>query len=486
MSYLFAALFSLVLVLVSLSSSVASEAAPRPPQYIALAFDGSKSIDVWKLTREFAKTATENGTPLKFTYFISGVYYVTQGNRAVYHGPKHPAGVSDIGFGEPSNTTLLQRVAETNLAHLQGNEIASHANGHFDGGKWTADEWSLEFALFNQLLFGLFGNNKLPVPEGKPNPFDFTEKDVVGFRAPLLAVSPGLWPTLKANHYRYDTSKVALQNYWPEKSGVDGKAASAGTGPSGQDANSGYWNFPLVEMRIAGTGKATLSMDYNFYVSQSGGKSDPANSGLYEQQMYETYLRYFQNNYNGNRAPVHIGHHFSLWNGGAYWRAMTRFAQTVCGKPEVKCVTYRELADYMDTLDAPTLAAYRKGEFDKVASPIKLGFQLESSKEARLALAAKDGALYASVVGRDAALLEARGLEIHWETGLAQSSGPRLRLDSLADAREVSAVATLDGIEILRSTRSVLPAFDGGDALLSDADREALVLQGDLPAAHDE
>jgi hypothetical protein len=106
-------------------------------------------------------------------------------------------------------------------------------------------------------------------------------------------------------------------------------------------------------------------MDYNFYVAQTAAKPDPAHSAIYEQQMLDTYLRYFQASYEGNRAPIHIGHHFSTWNGGAYWRALQRFAATVCGMPEVKCVTYRELSDFMDSVSPEIVAAYRKGDFEK-------------------------------------------------------------------------------------------------------------------------
>ena len=103
----------------------------------------------------------------------------------------------------------------------------------------------------------------------------------------------------------------------------------------------GIWDFPLASLRAA-HGRVP-SMDYNFYFKDSKGKPNPSNGALYEQRMLDAYRKYFRNNYNGSRAPIHIGHHFSKWNGGAYWRAMKRFAIEVCGKPDVKCVTYREL-----------------------------------------------------------------------------------------------------------------------------------------------
>src|SRR5262249_9226138 len=73
--------------------------------------------------------------------------------------------------------------------------------------------------------------------------------------------------------------------------------------------------------------------------------------------------------YAGNRAPLHIGHHFMNYGGGAYNEALKSFARAVCGLPEVRCVTYAKLADFMDQQNAETLAAYRKGDFPRAATP---------------------------------------------------------------------------------------------------------------------
>ena len=79
---------------------------------------------------------------------------------------------------------------------------------------------------------------------------------MVGFRAPYLAKSAGLYPVLKRNGFRYDTSGVGQSNAWPER--IDG-----------------IWRFNLAMLRIAGSGKNTLSMDYNFFVAHSGAMADP-------------------------------------------------------------------------------------------------------------------------------------------------------------------------------------------------------------------
>ena len=87
------------------------------------------------------------------------------------------------------------------------------------------------------------------------------------------------------------------------------------------------------------------------------------------EQTLQTDLHYFKTNYAGNRAPLHIGHHFMNYGGGAYNEALKAFARAVCGLPEVRCVTYAKLADFMDQQNADTLAAYRKGDFARAATP---------------------------------------------------------------------------------------------------------------------
>ena len=103
-------------------------------------------------------------------------------------------------------------------------------------------------------------------------------------------------------------------------------------------------------------------MDYNFLVAQSMGLDNPR---LYRQQMFDTYLDYFKASYAGNRAPLHIGHHFNDYQRGAYREALESFATAVCGLPEVRCVSYRMLADMLDKESPETLAAYQKGDFER-------------------------------------------------------------------------------------------------------------------------
>ncbi|MFO0665839.1 MAG: hypothetical protein U0174_17940 [Polyangiaceae bacterium] len=308
------------------------------PQYVLLAFDGSYNNAFWEESVNFAKTVKHtDGSHIKFTYFVNPSYYLANAKKTAYKGPKTAAGSSAIGFGG-TDAEIATRVTLTQTAFNDGHEIASHAVGHFDGSKWTTDDWNIEFKAFDRFFFYKNGVETEPRPE-----FDgIKAAKVVGFRAPQLGQGPGLYPTLKNFGFSYDTSKVASTGYWPVKT-------------------NGVWNFPLASLVLKNSGKRTLSMDYNHYIAHSKGVSDSANSEKYRADVVATYKAYFDKNYAGSRAPVHIGHHFSKWNGAAYWNAMKDFAAYACTKANVKCVTYREFAEFMEALPATRRAELQAG-----------------------------------------------------------------------------------------------------------------------------
>lgn len=384
----------------------------RPPQFVLLAFDGSSSLDMWKETVDFASTVQTSGINNKpqtvgFSYFINPVYYTEKQYKSVYKTPTLGVASSCIGWAAPAGS-VMKRVELTNNAFLRGHEIGSHANSHcsadgtggpsdpLTGKTWSEANWTDEFTQFNNLLFNVFSNNKITPPQNFV--MKFTQNDIKGFRAPALAVTPGLWPTLKKFNFSYDTSKINKPSYWPQKESWGG------------------WNVPLATIRVAGSAKNTLSMDYNWFVFQTGGSSittqekcanDPdfkgnkwCKEGTYltadkyaqiKNQMVDSYKFYFKKNYFGGRAPVQIGHHFSKWNGGAYWEGMKEFTRFVCNKPEVKCVTMKDYVAWLESLDPSQLAAYRNANFEKypddntikdIAAPVFADVRLDTGDNA--------------------------------------------------------------------------------------------------------
>ncbi|MCC6777242.1 MAG: polysaccharide deacetylase family protein [Hyphomicrobiales bacterium] len=315
----------------------------RPPQFVVMAFDNCTELARWRELADFADEMNHDGDRVHFTFFVSGIAFIADPYRRLYEGPRQPRGASRINFGG-SPEEVRQRVDYMNALFGKGHEIASHAVGHFNGRGWSAVDWDKELRAFDDVVRNVGTNN------GLGDTVRIAAPPAVGFRAPYLAKGAGLYPALRSHGFRYDTSGVGRADEWPEH--IDG-----------------IWRFNLAMLRIRGSGKATLSMVYNVFFAHSRAVDDPRRFDLAREQMLETDRHYFRTSYTGNRAPLHIGHHFSDYQGGAYSDALKSFARAVCGLPEVRCVSYDKLADFMDRQSADTLAAYRKGEFARAATP---------------------------------------------------------------------------------------------------------------------
>jgi peptidoglycan/xylan/chitin deacetylase (PgdA/CDA1 family) len=306
----------------------------RPPQFVMISFDGSGDPVLWRHWR-----AVGQQTGARLSFFLSGVYLLDPADARLYHPPRHAPGSSDIGFS-PSPAAVAALVRQIALGAAEGHEIGTHYNGHFcepypgNVQTWTAADWAHEIEQFRHLL----AVAHVPV----------SSASVVGGRTPCLQGRMDvLYPVLRRLGLRYDTSQTSLPGVWPVR-------------------QYGIWSFPLALIPLVGTGLRSLSMDYNFFANQSAAQSgSPARARVYERQAYLSYLGYFNASYHGDRAPINIGNHFATWNHGAYVRALTQFVRTVCGKPEVRCVTYSTLVDWLDRLPPRALARYRAGRFPR-------------------------------------------------------------------------------------------------------------------------
>jgi hypothetical protein len=137
--------------------------------------------------------------------------------------------------------------------------------------------------------------------------------------------------------FRYDTSGVNNQ-VWPGK-------------------KQGLWDLSMQLVPFPGHSYEQLTMDYNFMVNQSGSttQGDPDKRAFWGRQMRDGLLKGFDRAYYGNRAPLIIGNHFESWNGGTYMRAVEEVVENVCNKPDVRCVSFRQLSDWLDAQDPKTL-----------------------------------------------------------------------------------------------------------------------------------
>jgi hypothetical protein len=333
--------------------ATAQAGAERPPQFVMMSFSNCTILDRWAEFRDFAAEMDKAGARVRFTYFVTGANFIPDANRNSYQGPRHRRGYGTLEFGG-TNDDVRARVALANAAHDQGHEIGSHAVGHFDGSNWSPAEWAHEFRAFNDAL------EKVGPVNGMPDVALTLPLPVTGFRAPFFQPGPGLYPTLKAFGFRYDASGSAPADAWPQK--IDD-----------------IWRYRTGLIRIAALNKTTLAVDYNVFVAQSQSIGVPirndrfslpaARHQRFRDQMVEAYLAYFKANYSGNRAPLHIGHHFLDYGDGIYREALKIFAQRVCALPEVRCETYAALTDFLEQQSADTLAAYRNGDFPRAAAP---------------------------------------------------------------------------------------------------------------------
>ncbi len=347
----------------------------RPPQVVVVAFDGAGvavegTYPMFQFWRDVSREANA-----RFTYFLSGPYLLTHDNIDRYTAPQLGTATQAMPFevsgvlplpGQSERDAVRYELEQLRDAHAEGSEIGTHFNGHICGQekgsveRFSAADWEAELEQFRSMVDNANSSNDIsPAVE-----LGFTSDDVVGGRTPCLQGNyKALYPVLEEHGFLYDTSPTpdaSEPTLWPQRGWSE-------TGPTS------LWVFPLAYVPSYGTHKRILAMDYNLCVQHEGCKTKAAypasTTDAWSQQALDTYRQYFQTNYTGRRAPVLIGNHFSMWHSGAYTAALAAFVQETCSKPEVRCVSYRELAEWLNTTPADQLAAWRLGEFDKFLDP---------------------------------------------------------------------------------------------------------------------
>jgi hypothetical protein len=308
----------------------------KPPQFVVFSWDGALAGDdnLFDHYRQMAKRYDAH-----MTFFLTGIYLLPKDKRNLYDPPQHDKGSAAISY--PTDDHIRTTIEELGEAWREGNEIGTHFNGHFcgakGGGDWSVAEWKQEIEEFNSFLENWKTNTGFT--DMDPLPFDV--KAVTGGRAPCLEGQKNLMKAVKGFGYRYDASSPGAFQVWPAK-------------------KEGVWDFPLQMLPFNDEYQA-LSMDFNFLYNQSDGKTDgdPAMHSTWQRETIDTYMSGFNRVYYGSRAPLFIGNHFEQWNGGIYMNAVDEIIKNVCTKKDVKCVSFQELADWMDVQKPSTLANLR-------------------------------------------------------------------------------------------------------------------------------
>ncbi|TCO34422.1 hypothetical protein EV652_102488 [Kribbella steppae] len=294
----------------------------KPPLFVVVSFDGAGDLALWARWRAVAKQADA-----RMTFFLSGPYLYPSARRTDYKPPYKKPGASDIGWGGDPGA-IEARTAVLRQAIAEGHEIGTHANGHFCGqtgvGRWTTAQWTAELQSFDQMV-----RTGPTLAAGKPVAAPFDPATVKGMRTPCLEGNrPAYRQAMVQRGMLYDASEPGVIA-WPTKSG-------------------GLWNFPLQSVELAGTGKSTLTMDYNLWFTQTGARTAPiAQAPVLKAQVLATYRQALAKSRANGNPPLFLGNHFNRWNNSVYSDALTSFVAETCKQPDVRCVSNMELVSWL-------------------------------------------------------------------------------------------------------------------------------------------
>ena len=312
----------------------------QPPQFVVVSFDGACGDDLFK---HWLETANRNDA--RFTFFLSGLCLVPDKARFEYKPPLKKPGTSAIGFGEAS--FIPDRIKNLTVAYNSGQEIGSHALGHFCGpggvGNWNSAQWTSEVNQFNKFLDTWRPRLGSPLADGV-GALPFNSSVIKGIRTPCLEGKRSrMLPVFAKFGYTYDASNTGTLQ-WPAKD------------------KYGLWEFPLQTIKIAGFGRSAISMDYNMMCVQNkcSNKASPAETDKIRASTKATFDNALKAVCRGNRAPLFIGNHFNLWVNGAYKTALTDFvdgASEQCS--DVRFVSNSDLQKWLDAQDPAVRNALR-------------------------------------------------------------------------------------------------------------------------------
>jgi len=283
-------------------------------QMIIVSFDGAHDNALWARSLALAEK-----TKAKFTYFLGCTYLMSADAAKTYHAPGERRGKSNVGFATDDDD-VAERLSHIWTGYKSGHEMGSHGCGHFDGGKWSAAQWSAEFDQFDAALAN--GWQAIGRSDDEPDGWqEFARSSIKGFRAPYLSTGQGLFAALAKHGFVYDASTVSR-------------------GPVMPDLQQETIRFSLPMIPEGPKNRHLIAMDYNLFVRHSDAEETPEKKDQFTDRTLSAFRAAFKTQYDGDRLPLQMGFHFVEMNGGAYWDALETFLSETCSLPEVACITY--------------------------------------------------------------------------------------------------------------------------------------------------
>ena len=317
----------------------------KPTQVVVVSIDGGCETRGGTISKMLDSAAPHQA---RMTFFLAGLCLLPDANRKKYDPPNGPPGYSDLPFAD--ETMVERRIDVFDRMYREGHEISTHFLGHFCGdgdgvGTWSSADWNSEIEQSQHFLDNWAKYNP-QIDDPAALPFD--SSTFAGTRTPcLLGDRPAMHRAFSDAGFRYEASDPGVLE-WPK-----------------QDKKTDLWLFPLPALKLTGTEKWVLSMDYNLMVNQTDGKTEgnAATCKKVEEQTYQTFMDALEALYNGNRAPLVVGSHLNDWLCGAYISSMTRFISEASDKyPDVKFVSFRDLADWLDRMSPAVLRELQSEE----------------------------------------------------------------------------------------------------------------------------
>lgn len=315
----------------------------EPPQFVVVSFDGACDHTLF---RHWYDLGASTGS--RFTFFMSGLCLLPEGDREQYRPPGKPRGYSAIGFADPAKVD--GRIQDWSLAWESGHGVGTHFLGHFcdaNGvGTWSAADWRSEMDQAARFLddWKTYNADNPDADLSLQLPFSFA--DVEGDRTPCLqGKREQMYKAFATRDFRYDSSSTgSLQ--WPSKV-----------------AKYSLWEFPLPMLKLVGKSggsQRSIAMDYNILYQFTEGRTttSAAESARIRKVTYDSLMAALGAVYDGNRAPLFIGNHFNTWARGAFRDSLTDFVTDAHDQyPSVRFVSFEYLVRWLDAQSPSVLKA---------------------------------------------------------------------------------------------------------------------------------